>query len=309
MVHNKKILILTATANAKVFAGSAHEAGLLAGAARLEKQLTHVRVSIAAINELVIAVTDNKVTIRDSRNDNIDISEYDFVRLINVTRARDHFQAVSFYLSSQGVKYSDPQDTIGTPFGKISQMVRFALDAVSVPDTIAVWNTPLFAESIVQKMTLPFICKINQGTKGQYNFLIKSQKEFAEVLQQHGSNGYVVQPFIPNDGDYRVLYMGAQRLIFYRRAQSDSHLNNAAQNGQGTLVIPEACDPRVLDIAERAYSSYGHQVGGVDVIVHRTTNEPYILEVNDTPAILGGLYPEEKSIEYATFIADSLVKE
>jgi glutathione synthase/RimK-type ligase-like ATP-grasp enzyme len=302
----KKVLILTATIDDRPFAGSAHEAGMTAGIGLLGDQLTDgVEFCIAAVNELLITVTDSSAAIQDTRN-GCDLRSYDLVRFINVTRARDHFQAVGFYLAHYNIPVVEGLDVQGTPFGKISQMVRFALSGIAVPDTIAVWNSELYLSYAREHLPLPCICKANHGTKGQDNFLVQRWKDLEDILHERGQQGFVLQPFIPNDGDYRVLYMGAQRLIFYRQAAKGSHLNNASQSGKGTLLAPEDCPPEVLDLAAKAYQAYGRQIGGVDVLVNRETNEPCILEVNDTPAIFGGLFPDVKAKAYAAFFADTL---
>ena len=301
----KKFLIITATQNSRPFAGLPHEASLQQGLSRLQADLQDTSCFVAAVNELVITVLDSQVTIRDTRND-CDLSEYDFVQFINVSFARDHFHAIALYLRHHNIGFIDPHGTRGTTLGKTSQMVHFALQGIAVPDTMAVWGMPLYAQQAPSVMQMPCICKLNQGTKGNDNFLVKTWEELATLLAERGSEGFVLQPFIPNDGDYRVLYIGGQSVVFYRQAQAGSHLNNTSQNGSGTLVSAEDCPPAVAALAARAREAYGSAIAGVDVLVDRETDTPYILEVNDTPAIFSGLFQQEKGVLYAHYIQQQL---
>jgi glutathione synthase/RimK-type ligase-like ATP-grasp enzyme len=209
--------------------------------------------------------------------------------------------AVAQYLTHHKVPFTDANDVLGTAFDKISQMVKFALNNITVPDTLAVWPRTTVVD--VQQFTqLPFIMKSNDGIKGLNNYLVQSWDEFETLLQAHGSNGYLVQPFIPNDGDYRFLYIGNELLAFFRQAQGKTHLNNSSQGGTGSLVEIPTCDPAVVRIAQQAMQCYAREISGVDVLVDKTTNKPYILEVNYTPAIPSGLFQEEKIKCYAQFV-------
>lgn len=303
----KKVLILSATKNGRSFSGLPHETSLRSGAAVLQQLLGDIQVYVAAMNELEITVIGNIVRVYDIQNAT-DLKDYDFVRCINVTFARDHFMAVAFYLQHHSVPFIDAADVQGTPFGKISQMVRFALQGIPVPDTIALWNSDALTAHVVPRLQFPGVFKYNHGTKGQNNFLVNSANELGGLVREHGHEGYVYQPFIPNDGDYRVLYIGNERLVFYRQARAGSHLNNSSQDGQGTLLAETDCDPTVLEAASKAMQAYGREIGGVDVLLRSGTNELYILEVNDTPAIFGGVFPDQKAARYAAYVRTKLEK-
>jgi len=299
-----KVLILTIE-KTRQFAGSRHEAGLQARCRRLQAINKDLQFFIASIDELLIRIENNEVTIHDGRNDR-DLRDYRLVHASNVSFERDHFQAVGFYLQHYGVPFINVDDVRGTPFGKISQMVLFALKGVPVPDTLAVWNHEAHRKLVQELYSPPFIFKSNQGAKGNDNFLIERREQFDQLLMDKGMDGYIVQPFIPNDGDYRILYIGNERLIIYRESQGNSHLNNTSQGGDGRLLQPADCPEAVVAVANKAKEAYARKIGGVDVLVDKHTNAPYVLEINNTPAILSGVFLEEKSVKYAAFITDQL---
>lgn len=303
---SNKVLLLTAMKDGKPFAGSAHEAGMVAGCERMNAATGGgPRYVTAAINELAIGVTDGVVSVRDLRN-NCSLNDYAFVLFRGVLFARDHFMAVARYLEKHAIPFADAHDVQGTVFGKIGQMVDFALQGVPVPDSMALWSGSAYQQLARQTFALPFILKANHGIKGRRNYLVTSWDMLDDLLEQYGSEGYIAQPFIPNEGDYRVLYLGERRLIFYRQAQPGSHVNNSSQGGQGTLIEPADCDPVVLTTAEKAIAAYGRSFGGVDVLVDSTTDKPYVLEINDTPAVFAGLFQDKKVEHFAAYVKERI---
>lgn len=302
----KKVLLLVISEKDGSFAGTGREDRLLAYCKRLEAATENTQFFVASINELLIRIATGEVSMYDTRNKQ-DLRTYQLVHGFNMSFVRDHFQAVNIYLQHHGIPMINKGDVQGTPFGKISQMVLFALHNIAVPDTLAVWDGALYERAVQDSFTLPLILKINQGSKGNNNFLVESWEQFSRLLRAHGAEGYIVQPYIPNDGDYRVLYMGNERMVLYRQAQNGSHLNNTSQGGAGRLLDAADYPAIVRDIAVRAMRVYSREVGGVDVLVDKHTNVPYVLEVNNTPAILSGMFLEEKSLHYARFI-DGLLK-
>ena len=305
--HTKKALILTGMKDGRPFSGTEIESTMVAGCERLEAYSKNIRWFAAAATDIAITVKGGQVTVYDMRHE-CPLTDYAFIQFRNVLFTRDHFQAIALFTKQVGIPFADAEDAIGTPFGKISQMVLFALHGIPVPDTLVVWNCLESRKMAKDMVALPFICKANDGMKGMRNYLVKSWETFDTILQDSGQGGYVVQPFIPNDGDYRVLYIGTQRLIFYRRRGADTHLNNTSQNATGERIAEADCDPAVLSLADRAMRAYNRHIGGVDVLVDSETNEAYILEINATPALLSGLFLDEKSELFVSFVEQQLAK-
>lgn len=303
----KKILFLTGMKNGIPFTGSTLETSMLAGCARLNASTKDMQWFAAGINDLAIEIKGGEVAVYDLRHE-CPLTDYAFIqfRNVNVELMRDYFQAIALFAEHEGIPFADAEDVRGTPFGKISQMVRFALRGVSVPNTLTVWNDKGFRRLAKDIATPPFICKANNGMKGRRNYLVASWEEFDSLLQVSGHEGYIVQPFIPNEGDYRILYIGTNRLVFYRQRQSGTHLNNTSQNATGRRIAENDCDPAVLELADRAMRIYGRNIGGVDVVVDADTSKAYILEINNTPAILSGVFQDEKSQLYAIFVEQQL---
>jgi len=296
---HKKVLLLTTTRRGQ-FTGTAHEQNLLRACEALANENT--RYFAAAVDDISIQVKDGVVAIQDLRN-GYDLTAYALVHFLNVHFARDHFMAVALYLNHHKITWVCESDVQGTAFSKISQMVLFALGDIPVPDTLAVWDNAGHLEAAQKFVQPPFIMKSNDGTKGLNNHLVKNWDEYTAILKDGERRAYILQPFLPNDGDFRFLYLGDEQLAFHRRAASDdTHLNNSTQGGQGTMIPLADCNPEHLELARRTMEVFGREIGGVDILVDKQTGKPYVLEVNHTPAIFSGLFQREKIAKYAAFV-------
>lgn len=296
-----KVLLLTTTRRIE-YAGTMHKQNLEKACAKLATLTPDTQYFAASIDDVSIQVKDGTVTVRDLRN-NRDLNEYAFVHFLNVHFAHDHFMAVSLYLDLHHIPWIFETDVKGTAFSKISQMVLFSLHDIPVPDTLTVWAGDAHLREAQRFIRPPFIMKANDGTKGNDNYLVKSWDEYEQILRDSETRAFIVQPFHPNDGDYRFLYLGDQVMAFYRQSENnDTHLNNSSQGAQGKRVPLDTCDAKLLELAQKTMQVFGREIGGVDILVDKQTNKPYILEVNHTPAIFSGLFQDEKLAKYATFV-------
>jgi glutathione synthase/RimK-type ligase-like ATP-grasp enzyme len=88
-------------------------------------------------------------------------------------------------------------------------------------------------------------------------------------------------------------------LIFRRTGAADSHLNNTSQGGRADLVGDFPTE--ALETARKAAVLSGREIAGVDILFDRQ-GKHYVLEVNETPAIVSGFMPEAKLKLLNTYI-------
>ena len=55
-------------------------------------------------------------------------------------------------------------------------------------------------------------------------------------------------------------------------------------------------------IARQAAELTGREIGGVDILVDNVTNQPYLLEVNQTPALATGFGVKEKVLRFVDLV-------
>jgi glutathione synthase/RimK-type ligase-like ATP-grasp enzyme len=182
---------------------------------------------------------------------------------------------------------------------KLTQTVGFFEAKVPFIRTIFSLDKQLLIDAYQHRVGFPGIFKANYGAHGENNYLIRDASAATVIFDDQSD--YIAQPFVVNDGDFRVLVQGAaEPLQIYRQAQGDSHLNNTSQGAEATLVkvLPEA----ILHDAQRIGVYFGMHIAGVDVM-HDKTNDSYVfLEVNSHPQILTGAFTDEKIAQVGEYL-------
>jgi glutathione synthase/RimK-type ligase-like ATP-grasp enzyme len=275
----------------------------------LETRLDDVIVRYTTYQDLYYVVKKGHLEIRDTRND-LDLKEADLVHFKNWMYELEDAFVVAFYLKRHGVTFFDTEVNVALSTGKLSQMFRLAAENIPVPDTFYAhkpYLKKMFSSGkLIDGFVFPLIMKADDGSKGDNNYLIKSAEEALPILAdpQVKNKEFVLQNFIPNDGDYRFLFIGVDEppLVFSRLAQEGSHLNNTSKGGTGEFIELSSLPQKYIDYAEKAATILQREIGGVDIIVDKTTSLPYVLEVNGTPAIATGYGLEEKLDKFAGFL-------
>lgn len=155
------------------------------------------------------------------------------------------------------------------------------------------------------------ILKDNNGKKGRDNFLIRSQEELKAVVdnKENETKIFILQEYIPNDGDFRLLVMNGEiKFAMLRKSAGNSHLNNTSQGGSATIIPLDTIPPRIKQMAIRAAALEDLTIAGVDVIINKNTGQAYVMEVNSAPQINSGSYIEEKTKVYAETIKQIIEK-
>jgi hypothetical protein len=157
------------------------------------------------------------------------------------------------------------------------------------------------------KLDFPVICKAVNARKGNANFLINSKDELRDVLTGEENKGlfFVIQPFIPNDGDWRVLVIGGKvELAIFRSGDKEkTHLNNSSKGADTELFSVENVPEEIVKLAVRAAVKEKLSVAGVDIVQDKETGELFVLESNTSPQLQSGAFVPEKIKAYADGIS------
>jgi len=138
----------------------------------------------------------------------------------------------------------------------------------------------------------PLVIKRSEGWQGRQVHLMKNKRSFKKFCRSHQSGEirsgkyYLVQKFVANDGDYRILVLGNQVLgvVKRRRTREDEFRNNISLGGVAQKTV---LSDRILKMAIRAASVCEIGVAGVDVVLDKKSGQPFILEVNRSPQFEG----------------------
>jgi RimK family alpha-L-glutamate ligase len=163
-------------------------------------------------------------------------------------------------------------------------------------------------------INFPVIIKGSGGDRGTRVFKANNLEELEKLVRDlrksetEEGKRYMLQEYIPNDGDYRVLVLGNKVLgVMKRSSQSlEEFKNNYSVGGKVEVAnLPQ----NILDLAVRAAQVCGLAVAGVDVAFRNyDMKQPVIWEVNKGPQFKGfmqatGINVPEEIVKYLVSIS------
>jgi RimK family alpha-L-glutamate ligase len=142
----------------------------------------------------------------------------------------------------------------------------------------------------MEKFTFPLIVKTASGRKGKGVFMVKSAEELMAKIDELSevSASFVIREFIPNDGDVRVFTVGYKAIGAMKRTPTSKgeFRSNISQGGKGEVFDLKKY-PEVKRIAEKMSEITRTEIAGVDIMLHKETGQPYVLEINPGPQFKG----------------------
>ncbi len=270
----------------------------------MAKNLPEAKVEVTAFDVLTYVTGVNNSAIYDDEQ-GFDLADFDLVVFRTVADMREFAIASAHYLKHKGVKFID-RYILSEGKGKISSSFMVD-DKVPVPLAIFTPNkTALFSAIDKFKIDFPLVFKADLGAAGDDNYLVQSRDELENMVDSSTIN-MLVQEFIPNQGDYRILVLnGKAKFAMLRRGQNGAYLNNISKGGKAELVDLASLPKQMIKDAEYAAQIARLDVAGVDVIVDSQTGKYYILEINQSPEIETGDFVDEKLRIYSNSLKDVL---
>ncbi len=276
------------------------------------------RLDLVSYNRVNFDTNELKVKIRGSlkngiedkvKNDGwLEINDYDVLFFRTTGK---HWEEVDLIMSAVNQpaqtgcgRYPvivDPLVKLGKPSYacKAWQMLQLKKANIDVPKTIygSLWFLyEIMSESLDKPnpyLNFPVIVKGSSGDRGSNVFKADSLEEFEKLVKElrkfetEGGKRYMLQEYIPNDGDYRVLVLGKKVLgVMKRSSQSKSEFRNNYSAG-GAVEIADLPE-EVKNLAVKAADVCGLWVAGVDVAFRDfDKTKPVIWEVNKGPQFKG----------------------
>lgn len=143
----------------------------------------------------------------------------------------------------------------------------------------------------------PFIVKMSSGGRhGMGTFFIQNEESVAQLkaeIQKRKDfaiknnktvpnfRGFLIQEYIPNDGDFRVITVGYKCIGGFKRAVKEEKLvlNKSVGKSQNLTEVPAD----VVKLAEDAAKALQIEVAGTDLVRSKIDGKVYIVEVNEAP--------------------------
>lgn len=179
---------------------------------------------------------------------------------------------------------------------KLLQTLQLSNNRIPNPKTIIGCANKINIEYSIKELNLPIVTKPVDGSKGRGVVKNDTKEQLVETLSKLDSNNVILQEFVPNDCDYRVLFIKDDLVqVVKRTAKNGEFRHNVSLGGTAELVtLPD----EAVTIARKAHNTMGFFVSGVDLIQNTKTNEWFVLEINAAPQL--GMYNVETIFE--TFV-------
>ena len=238
--------------------------------------------------DLLIDGENTSIRIRET---NEDLTDFDAVVCISTPKHDliDIYSSIGCYCRKNHIKMID--DTFTNTSGKLYEMWRFYENDIPVPKTA--YGSIDFLKEQLEKFGGIGILKATRSKKGGGVFLVKSDDEIDAILNTDESRfGYILQNFIENDGDYRVITIGFEpKLAILRSSGGKDYRNNTSLGGSAKII---ELDEELSNIAANAAKATDIKFAGVDIIEDKNTGERFVLEINRTPQFATGTFTDEK---------------
>jgi len=163
-------------------------------------------------------------------------------------------------------------------YNKFTQALIFSEHKIpSIPTVHFADNNPQKMPALLRKanFNFPLVVKESFGGMGKDVWKMKNKKELTAFFEQKRNTNYVIQPYVKNDGDYRVLIIGGKSLgIMKRKARKGEWKNNFALGGK----IEAYKDKKMERFAEKACKKIGLDYAGVDIL--KGDGKYLVIEIN-----------------------------
>ncbi len=223
-----------------------------------------------------------------------DITDFDLIYLWVIGKKRWEWIAACRYLYEKfGIVIVNKAYVENFPRGFnpsfISDLFLQSHAKIPFPKTAVILSRRSI-ESVIKNFSFPVIVKSGASRKGKWVYKANSKGELVEMveaIEKEELLPIVIREFIPNDGDIRVFTVGFKAVAAMKRIPVEGEFRSNISLGARGEKINLGQYPELVKIAEGASRELGIEVAGVDIIVHKESGKPYLLEVNSGPQILG----------------------
>lgn len=261
---------------------------------------TQLQVEYCMLEELFFTIGDGDFHIVNTRSQK-DIKDYDFVMIRGSIRAFiEEAKVVSMYLQLHNKAVVNDYSNFRSS-SKLVQALQFQVNGLPVATTVLL-NAATQGQLDKLPFSYPCIMKATYGSHGNNNYLVESSEMVQQHLRENPDLKFVLQRFVPNDGDYRILVIDDDTLVIKRSAIAGSHLNNTSQGGSADVVELDSMPAAIHEQARKIVKYLGMSIAGVDVLYDPKSGEFSFLEVNAQPQLMSGAFVQKKAEMFGRYL-------
>lgn len=132
------------------------------------------------------------------------------------------------------------------------------------------------------RISYPLVAKKSFGGLGLDVFKISNSSKLETFLKSRRNQNLIFQPYLKNDGDFRVLVCANKALgIIKRQAPKKGWKNNFSLGG----MVSAHVEPEMADFCEKICKKIGFDFAGVDIL--KENGQYRIIEINLFPGFKG----------------------
>lgn len=195
----------------------------------------------------------------------------------------DNFYAylLTEFLHQHKASFSDPCNRSHTQSdGKIAQLIRLTEQGVPFPESFVCrpYSFIVHRDLIVDKIGFPCVVK-RAGARGEAVWFVETEDELEAKMKEAPFDVHLVQKYMPNDYDIRVIVFEDQVIGAMQRSSDDGFANTSYDAIFELTQVSNEEKQLALTVAQKA----GVDFAGVDVV--KTKEGLKVWEVNKTPQL------------------------
>jgi len=246
-----------------------------------------VEYSQYLMKDMIVKFVNNNLTISLlDRN----ILDFDLVYFKSSKKSRSLAAVAATFLKYKKRKFLDPYLASLKNGDKGLQLVTFACNKIPTPQSMYIVspkkNLELLISNLKDLPNFPLIFKDASSHRGKNNYLVKDLEELCSIVNAiKEDTPYILQEYIPNSFDYRLLILGNKVKVAEKRIRKDedSHMNNVSQGSTEEFIDPLSVKD-LNKIAINTAKAFDMHTPGVDIIVATDSKKPYVIEINASSA-------------------------
>lgn len=246
------------------------------------------------LDQIVFTIEPGSFKAFDTNN-NVEISDSDVIYIRGPQmRLRS---AYAYYMSRFAAwhKIDCVNDySLYYPGTKLAQSIHFLELDIPFLRTVYAADKKLLTGYAEHTAGFPAVLKTNVGSHGDSNYVVRDVQDMKARLSDEPDIDFLLQEFCENDRDYRLLIVGGDMLLFERRGDTTSHINNTSKGGQATKLPTQTLPDDIVQKARAVSNRLNLMISGVDIMPRYGSDQYVFLEVNTQPQLRKGALLEEK---------------
>lgn len=247
---------------------------------KISGNVLNLSVDIATYSEVTVNYDKNGITINCN---SLPLNAYNLIYFRTLFHDLDLVNTIQSYSKKHGILLVDECFSANSPIienSKIYTYTKLAHENVPVIGTLFISNKQI--EKAIEVFDFPLILKNSTGFQGKEVYLCETKKETEKIYEKYNNKHLIVQPYIENSGDLRLLVIGDEVVGAIKRSSDKSidFRNNASQGGKVEKYSPNKNE---VSLALQATKILNIDIAGVDLMYDGRDKQFKILEVNRAP--------------------------